>query len=259
MPLVRRMREFLLRLAGSVRPSRGDSDLQEEMRMHLELAAEAEARRGLAPGDAARAARLRAGGVAQAMDAARDQRSLPTLDALRADIVFGWRQLLRNRVASVSAILSLGLAMGATLAAFRLVDAVLLRPLPVKDPSSLFAITTTFRVMDEQPDDRNDFDYPTFRKYVAAAGDRADLMLIGMASRRQIVIDGGEAEDAIQQFVSGNVFSTLGLQPALGRLLGASDDVTPGGHPTVVLGYRYWQRRYGGDPAVIGTSFRIGS
>src|SRR5262245_5815712 len=81
------------------------------------------------------------GNIASAMDSLRDQRGWPWLDALRSDIVFGWRQLIRHRVASTAAILSLGLAMGAALAAYRLVDAVLLRPLPVSDPSRLFVIT----------------------------------------------------------------------------------------------------------------------
>ena len=256
---MRTIREFFHRLAGSVRPSRSDSDLQEEMRLHLELAAEAEARRGLPQGDAARAAHLRAGGLTQAMEAARDQRSLPTLDALRADVIFGWRQLRRNRVASLSAILSLALAMGATLAAFRLVDAVLLRPLPVADPASLYALVTTSPTFDDVMEERDDFDYPTFRNYRTVAGSRADLMLIGMAARRQIQIDGGEVEDAVQQFVSGNVFAQLGLQPALGRLLSERDDTVPDGHPVVVLSHDYWLRRYGGAPDVAGKTFRMGA
>ena len=112
--------------------------------------------------------------------------------------------------------------------------------------------------MDGRPEERDDFDYPTFRTYAAAVADRADLMLIGMAARRQIQIDGGEYEDVVQQFVSGNVFSRLGLQPALGRLLTPADDTIPGGHPVAVLSYDYWQRRYGGRPDVAGTSFLIG-
>ena len=82
------------------------------------------------------------------MEQLRDQRGLPSLEALAADVVFGWRQLVRHRTASVSAILSLGLALGATMAAFRLVDTVLLRPLPVADPARLFVVTTAVHDID---------------------------------------------------------------------------------------------------------------
>src|SRR5262245_19630097 len=104
-----KMREYVRRLAASVRGGRSDRDLEEELRQHLELAAEDEQRRGQMPAEAARLARLRTGGTAQAMETLRDQRALPSLDALRADIGFGWRQIVRHRVASISAVLSLGL------------------------------------------------------------------------------------------------------------------------------------------------------
>ncbi len=176
--------EWARRLAGTVRPFRRDEDLAEELRSHLELAAEEHSRRGGPASESARAARVQAGGVTQALDSLRDQRSLPTFDALAADVVFGWRQIVRHRTVSRSAVLSLGLAMGATLAAFRLVDALLLRPLPVADPSRLFAITTTTLDMDGGFEERDDFDYPTFRRFRSATAGRADLMLIGMAVRR---------------------------------------------------------------------------
>jgi putative ABC transport system permease protein len=254
---MRTLREFLQRLLGSVRSTRTDADLQDELRAHLELAAEREAQRGHPPAERVRRARVRVGGVAQAMDSLRDQRGLPWLDALRADVVFGWRQITRHRVASLAAVLSLGLAMGAALAAFRLVDAVLLRPLPVSDPSRLFVITKSFLDADRRRDLRDDFDYPTYRRYVTRTDRAADLMLLGMAVRRRVVIGSGEAETAVQQFVSGNAFATLGLQPAMGRLLGAGDDVVPDGHPVAVITHEYWQRRFGGDAEIIGRTFRM--
>jgi predicted permease len=254
---MRKLLELARRLAGSLRRSRSDTDLEEELRLHLSLAAEDAERRGVPADEAARLARARAGGIAQAMESLRDQRGLPRLDALRADAVFGWRQIARHRVASFAAVLSLALAMGATLAAFRLVDAVLLRPLPVSEPHRLFALTKTFIDNDRSVDDRDDFDYPTYRKYAALAAGEADLMLVGMAVRRPIVIGGGEPEAAVQQFVSGNVFSTLGIAPALGRLLGNNDDLVPDSHPVVVISHPYWQRRFAGDPSVIGRTFRM--
>ena len=254
---MRAILELARRLANSVRPSRGDADLEEELRSHLELAVEDERRRGQTDLEARRRAALRAGGLTQAMESTRHQRTLPSVDAVTADVVFGWRQLARHRLASLSAILSLGLAMGATIAAFRLVDAVLLKPLPVSDPSRLFVIARTVVDTNARVDDRDDFDYPTYRQYAALVGDRADLMVLGLAGRRPVAIAPDRRETAVQQFVSGNVFSTLGLQPALGRLLGQSDDLVANGHPVVVISHDYWQRRFGGDPAVVGRTIRM--
>ena len=249
--------ELVQRLAGSVRSPRTDADLEQELRVHVEMASADEQRRGHRPAEAARLARLRAGNVALAMDTLRDQRGLPWLTSGRADLVFAWRQIVRHQVASLAVILSLGLAMGATLAAYRLVDAVLRRPLHVADPSRLFFVTYTAHAVDGSSDDRDDFGYPTYRKYVALTTGHADLMLVGSTSRRAIILDGEEPETAVQQFVSGNVFAILGLQPAAGRLLGEHDDVVPGGHPVVVLSHDYWQRRFARDPAVVGRTFRM--
>ena len=237
--------EWLRRLAGSFRRGRRDEDLQEELRLHLELATEAEGARGA----------RRAGGVAQAMDRLRDQRGVALIDELRADLAFGWRQLTRHRAASLSAILSLGLAMGGMMAAFRLVDAVLLRPLPVADPANLFVVTSTYRSVDDQPEVRDDSDYPTYVRYVDAVGDRASLLVIGSAARQQIAFAAQEPEPVVGQLLSGSAFATLGLQPALGRLLSPADDAKPGATAVAVVAYDYWTRRMGGDPSVIGRTF----
>ena len=169
--LMRTVREWVRRLWDTVLPDRGRRDREEELRLHLELAAEDAQRRGLPPDAARRAAALQWGGLAQAMDAIRDQRGVPWLDALRSDLVYGWRQLVRHRTASAAAILALGLAIGATTAAFRLVDAVLLRPLPVAEPNRLFMVTlNTFNASD-RPGYRDDFDYLEFREYSAVVRD----------------------------------------------------------------------------------------
>jgi predicted permease len=255
---MRALLEFLRRAANTLRRSRSDADLEEELRLHVELAAEREGRSGHAGPEAERYARLRAGNVTVAMDHLRDQRGLPWLDALRSDVVFGWRQIARHRIASIAAVLSLGLAMGAALAAFRLVDAVLLRPLPVADPSRLFVVSKSSLTFDQALEDRDDFDYPTFRRYRERLRDQADVMLLGSAVARTIVIDTGEPERAVQQFISGNVLPALGLQPEVGRLLTPADDEVPDGHPVVVISHDYWQRRFGADPGVLNRILWIG-
>src|SRR5579871_3355513 len=178
-----RLREIAARLAGTLRPRRTDADIDEELRSHLAFASDDAIRRGASGRDA----RLRAGNAASAADAIRDQSGFAWIDAVRLDIVFASRQLLRYRMANAVAIASLGLAIGATTAAVRLVDAVLLRPLPVVDPSTLLAVTTTSG-SGPTAETRDDFDYRSYREYAHALRDRADVMVVGMAARQLVVM-----------------------------------------------------------------------
>jgi predicted permease len=245
----------MLRLAGTFRQGRSDADLREELRFHLEQAEDDAARRRESP----QAGRVRAGSLPSAMEAQRDQSRFVWIDALRADIVFGWRQLRRRRTANGVAILSLALAIGATTGAYRLVNALLLRPLPVADPSRLFVVTTAS--LDAHAEDvRDDFDYPTYREYARTIADRADVLVVGMAARLPIMVPpGDEPEPVFRQYVSGNLFGVLGLKPALGRLLTPADDDAPGTHRVAVLGYDYWTRRFAADPEAIGRVIRVGN
>ena len=249
--------EWFRRLLGTLGSHRRDDDLEEELRLHMELAAEHAARSGASPAEARRVARVHTGGVSQAMDALRDRRGLPWLQSLVSDIVFASRQLNKHRGASLAAILSLGIAIGAATAAFRLMDAVLWRTLPVASPDRLHALGWDAITSQGDRGYRDDFDYPTYRRYRAAAGSRAQIIVIGSASRQDVII-GTETERAIRQYVSGNVFATLGLQPVLGRLLGPADDEEPSRRSVVVISYEYWTRRFNGDPQVVGKTFRWG-
>jgi putative ABC transport system permease protein len=253
---MRMLREVMLRLAGALRPGRQDRDLEEELRLHEELAVEDARRRGVDR----RAAMIRTGTRSSAMDALRDQRGLPRLEALAADVVFGWRQLNKHRGVTAAAVLSLGLAIGATTAAFRLVDAVLLRPLPVRAPDQLFSVATTFVDSSNRPDTNEVFDYPTYQRYAKAVGHLADMMVIGTSVRMDVTVGSAEETERVyRQYLSGNVFPSLGLQPAAGRLFGPDDDRLPGAHQITVISHDYWTRRFARDPGVIGTTIRIGS
>jgi putative ABC transport system permease protein len=250
---MRTIREWIHRLVGTLRSRRADADLQEELRLHMELAAEDAQRRG----ESVRTARVRTGGATQAMDALRDQRGWPWLQSVCADVVFAWRQLNKHRTTTVAAVLSLGVAVGATTAAFRLLDAVFWRSLPIVQPERVFVLgwnTTTSR---GEPEYRDDFDYPTFRRYRAAVEERAAVMLVGSSSRQEIVVD-TEVERATRQHVSGNLFATLGLRPVVGRLIDPGDDVEPRGRDVVVISFDYWTRRFARDPAVVGRRLRWG-
>jgi predicted permease len=254
------LREWIHRLGGTFRIGRRDGDLEEELRLHVEMAAADAERRGLSASDARRLARVRVGGIAPSLDAMRDQRGWPWLDALKADTIFSLRYLNKHRTVSVAAVLSLGLTIGATTSAFRLVDAVLLRELPVRDPDRLFYVTAILADEQKRAEVHDYFDYPTFKRYSQALGSSGDLLLLGMAARQEVSVgSSSEVERVYRQYVSGNVFSNFGLQPALGRLIGPTDDVTPGAHQVAVVSHEYWTRRFGGDASVIGSSLRLGA
>jgi predicted permease len=190
----------------------------------------------------------------------RDIRMVARLDWLRADAVFGWRQLRKNKVTSAAAILSLALAIGACTSAFRLIDALLLRPLPVAEPDRLYVLARqgmdpagNFRISEAS-------EYPLFRQLRAAVKDQADLIAVSYADRTDLTYGSDdEMEKVYRQYVSGWMFDSFGLKPDLGRLFTESDDLTPGAHPEAVLSHDYWVRRFGRDPKVIGRKLRIGN
>lgn len=252
-------RRFLTRFHGFFTGKRHECRLREEFEEHIELLTEDNIKAGMSPAEARRQALLAFGSVEALKDAYRDQRGLPRLEALRSDVIFGWRQLRKHPTATAAAMLSLALAIGATTGAFRLVDAVLLRKLPVAQPERLFYVATTFFDRDGRSDYQDYFDYPTFRRYRQAVENDADVMVVGAAVRQDVVFDNADrSEKLYREYVSGNVFPIFGLQPALGRLLDPSDDVKPGAHPVAVLSHDYWKQRFASDPGVIGKTFRMG-
>jgi putative ABC transport system permease protein len=173
------------RITNVIRGDRLSREIDEEMQSHIAEAIE----QGRDPA----AARRAFGPVLQHREHSRDIRLVTWLDSLRADVVFGWRQLMKRKVTSAAAILSLALATGAATAGFRLVDAVLLRTLPVSQPDRLFFLATTNNVdRDGRLDSRDDFDYPTFRQYRQTVEDRADLMVVGMSYRQDVTFGSGE-------------------------------------------------------------------
>ncbi|MBV8729730.1 MAG: ABC transporter permease, partial [Acidobacteriia bacterium] len=240
------------RIANVFRSGSVDRDIADELQSHLEEAHGA----GRDPVEASRAfgSRLRA------HEAVRDAITAPWLDSLVADAIFGWRQLLKHKATSAAAILSLALGIGACTAAFRLIDALFLRPLPVADPGSLYVLT--YGTVDEngKADTTDNSDYPGFRLLRSAVKQEAELMAISYAGRIDITYSSDqEMERVYQQYVSGWTFGEFGLRPALGRLFTESDDVKPGAAPYAVISYDYWSRRFGKDPRVLGRRFRFGN
>ena len=237
------------RIANVLRSDPLTREIDEELASHIEEAIErgrdrAEARRTF-------------GSTLRQREESRDIRLIPWLDSLRADAIFGWRQLMKRKVTSAAAILSLALAIGACTAAFRLIDAVLLRPLPVAEPYRLYGLFRQSFDFNGKRRIDDSYEYPLFRQMRAAVKGQAELIAVSYASRADLTYGSDlETEKAYVQNVSGWMFASFGLRPAVGRLLTANDDVTPGAHPYAVLSYDYWRRRFGQDPRVIGRTFR---
>ncbi len=183
----------------------------------------------------------------------------PRIESLAADAMFGARQLLKHKTASAAAIVSLALGIGASMAAFRLIDALFLRPLPVAHPERLYELSYQ-NLFEGQISTYDRFDYPAFRQLHAAAKDQAELIAISVPLRIDVTFGSDqETERVWRQFVSGSMFPDFALKPALGRLFSSSDDAAPGTHPYAVISYDYWSRRFSKDPSVIGRRFRTGN
>ena len=229
------------RVANVFRRARVNREIDEELESHI-----AEA---LASGRDAAEVRRALGSPLRHREESRDARILTWLDSLLADARFGWRQLRKNKITSAAAILPLALAIGACTAAFRLIDALLLRPLPVAGAERLYLVARHGLNMDGEPGVFDGMEYPLFQRMRAAAKDQAELIALSYTSRVDLTYGTDEEMERAQlQYVSGQMFGAFGLRPAIGRLLTESDDVTPGAHPYAVLSYDYWKSRFGQDP-----------
>jgi putative ABC transport system permease protein len=239
------------RIINVVRGDRLNREIDEELESHIEEA--------IAQGRDPEEVRRSFGSRLRHREESRDIRLVAWLESLRADAVFGWRRLKKSKVTSAAAILSLALAIGACTSAFRLIDALLLRPLPVSAPERLYLLARQGIGWDGKPSTDDGCEYPLFHQMRAAVKDQAELLAISHAERADLTYKSDEEmEKAYLQYVSGWMFASFGLRPALGRLLTESDDLTAGAHPYAVVSHDYWTHRFGQDPNVVGRNFRMG-
>lgn len=175
------------------------------------------------------------------------------MTALLQDLRYALRSLRKSPGFAAAAIATLALGIGANAAIFALVDRVLIRKLPVHDPQQLVLFRSPGPKQGRATSDGDDaasFSYPTYRDLEEASGS-AFTGLIGEFPFEASIAARGETEKAAGELVTGNYFGLLGVPPALGRVLDKQDDRAPGAHPVVVLSHAYWQRRFGGDRAVL--------
>lgn len=243
------IRVLCSRIGGFLLRRHIEQDFEREVQQHLELMVEDNMRRGMAPEEARRVARLRFGGVSQIREMHREQRGLPVLEILAADLRYAMRALRKTPGFTLVVILSLALGIGANTAIFTLIQDVLLKWLPVKDPQQLVNISSNRRSYPGM------YCYDTYTRL----RDR-NTVFSGLMARNwyEFYIDtGGETEALNVELVSGNYFGVLGVSAYLGRTITPEDDQVRGARPVAVLSYDFWLSRYGGDRGALGRTIRI--
>jgi predicted permease len=249
------IRILLSRGAALFRGKKLDADLDEEISAHIDLATEENRGRGMNE-QQARAAALRSlGGVTLIRESCREQRGLPWLDQIARDIRYAIRQLRKSPGFALTAILTLALGIGAATSVFSVVNAVLLKPFPFRDPSRLVVMREA--VEDEARSERSSVP-DNYRHFLRLKKDAATLEdAVIFAQRGLSVSVGGDHPRIVGAVIaSPNLFRLLGVQPILGRDF-VEDDARQNTESVVILGYESWQTFFARDPAVIGKTLRI--
>jgi predicted permease len=254
---------------GLLRRNRLEGEMTDEMQTHLEMRAEHWREQGLSPEEAARRARVEFGGTDRYREECREARGLWLVDELRSDTRFAFRQMRRAPVFTAVAVTTLALAIGVNTAVFSLVEAVMLKSLPVKQPQELrelqwTARRTGFASTYDGSSRENDahervawsFAFPVFTHLRDHTTTFSDLFCFSGTTRVSVRAGGGAAL-ANGQLVSGGFFRGLGAEAALGRTLLPEDDRPNASEAVAVLGYAFWQRDFGGDPAVVGRTVHV--
>src|SRR3954469_3944223 len=240
--------------------ARLERELDEELRTASQALEDRYRARGMSADEARRAARIALGGVEPVKEAVRDVRIGVRIETLAADLHYAARMLRKSPAFTAAAVLSLALGIGANTAIFTFINALLLRPLPVRDPAALVELSGKrqggFALVS----------FPMFRDLSAQQQVLTGIVATAGETPYRLTIpaSGGGASDVDNvrvSFVSGNYFSLLGLDPARGRLFTPDDDRTPDSAATagsvIVLSDGFWQRQFGRDPAIVGRTILV--
>ncbi|MGA8221037.1 MAG: ABC transporter permease [Candidatus Acidiferrales bacterium] len=176
------------------------------------------------------------------------------MGTIMQDIRYGFRTLLKNPGFTAVAIMTLALGIGANTAIFSLVDAFLLRPLPVKDPGRV--ITLGYQVEGTAGLSANTFSMPDYRDIHNQTGDVFSSLIAYQIGLDGLTV-GGKPDRIVTSYVTGDYFSMMGIKPALGRFILPSEGGTIGADPVMVLGYAYWKTHFGGDPQIVGKKVSV--
>jgi predicted permease len=245
-------RIFIHRLAAIFRRRRLEDDMNEELRSHLEMAAEVNLRKGMSAEEARREALRGFGGVEQTKELYRDQRGLPMIETTLQDLRFGFRMLRRSPGFSILAILCLILGIGANAAVFSWIEGILFRPYPaVTHQERLLALGGTAR-----GEARGTLiSWPDFLDLQRSC-TLFDAFFVTKIMGTTLSV-GDRAEVTTGSIVSANYFDAIGVHPILGRGFEPGEDTGRNAHPVTVISYQLWKGRFKGDPQIIGKTQRL--
>ena len=247
------MRKLLNLLRG--RRARLENDLDRELRYHFDLRVEDLRAEGRSQDDARKQAAIEMGGIEQVQEDVRETWTLRWLEDAARDARYAARSLARSPGFTITAVASLAIGIGASAAIFSLLDQVLLRLLPVREPQRLVLVDWKGNALAHARGSGAGFNlmsYPICRDLQEQARF-FDGVLCRHPTEVYLAVAAGQTPELVgTEIVSGSYFPVLGVSPALGRLLNEDDDRQPGAHPVVVLSYAYWLKAFGGAPDVVG-------
>jgi predicted permease len=245
--------QFPLRLKSIFRRGRVESELDEELRFHLEHKIEQGIADGLSP-DEARYRALRAmGGLDQKKEEIRDARGVHWLTDFVDDVRYAFRSLRRTPGLTVVVVITIALGIGMTTTPYSMLDALVFRPYPVPHPAEIMTLVGTTR-----DDGFADFSYREYRDIREHAKSYAGVIANMPLGAVAFSASPGETPRVKGgMLVSGNYFRVLGVEPALGRGFREEEDEVPGRDAVTVLGPDFWKREMGGDPSVVGRTVRL--
>jgi predicted permease len=262
------LRFVYLRLKGLLRKEQVEEELDAELRFHIQMRTQENILRGMTVEDARRDAQRRFGNLDRIKDAAREIKGGGMLETLWQDLRYGARMLRKKPGFTLVAVVTLAFGIGANTALFSVVDAMLLKMLPVTEPERLVLFKslaapefspgsyTGYSDIDPATGQkvRTSFPFQSFQRMREQPGALSDIFAFGEVNLN--VNADGHADFASGQAVSGNYYAGLGVPAMVGRTITEEDDHAAA-NPVAVISYRYWQRRFGGDPAVIGKKINL--
>jgi predicted permease len=228
--------------------SREEGELDQEIQSYIDIAAQEEIARGVLPAEAMRRARARFGGVESAKEEVRSGSWESGIETFFRDLGYAARQLRHRPGVTVAAVASLAFGIGANTAIFSLVNATLLRQLPVSDLDRLYLVQRNAQAPGV-------FSYPGFANLRDHNRDFEGMLAWGGINVSMAESDAPELATGV--IVTGNFFSLLGIQAERGRLLTTADDQTPGAHPVLVVSHSFWKTRLGTREDVVGHQVRL--
>jgi macrolide transport system ATP-binding/permease protein len=241
-----------LRWRDLVRRNRVDQELKDELRDHLDQQIQINLEKGMSKEEARRAAVLSFGGISQIEQQCRDARGHSFIENAVQDLRYGFRQLCRSPGFSILTILCLTLGIGANAAVFSWVEGILFRPYPaVAHQERLLALAGTARG-ESGPEEISWPDFLDLQRNCTLC----DALFVSKITGSTLSI-GDHAEVTTGSIVSANYFDAIGVRPILGRGFEPAEDVGSNAHPVVVISYDLWQRRFAGEPQIVGKIQRL--